>query len=243
MITPTTAATSFRLGVTVSATRLIELIAQPLRADTGLPPLQAVTANQQTLLTDLTNDELEAVLSYEVPNSDPIWYNPVALDGLVFVIHPALQVPELSRAEIQAIFAGELTNWSQLGGPNLPILPVSREQGASTRQLLVERILMERRLTEGARIVSSDASVSHVVTEQPGAIGYTMLGMAQDLSTISVDGIRANPTTVAEQTYPLSVPLYFVSKQEPLGELRLFLAWLQSEQGQTELGETYGEIR
>jgi ABC-type phosphate transport system substrate-binding protein len=62
---------------------------------------------------------------------------------------------------------------------------------------------------------------------------------------LPIDGRSATPGTTTEQTYPLTTPLYFLAatESEPSGELRAFLAWLQSDAGQAVVGDVYGRVR
>jgi phosphate transport system substrate-binding protein len=206
--------------------------------------LQFITANNRTLLADLAGGQLEAVLVHHIPANSENWFNPVALDGLVIVVHPDNPVESLSLAEIQAIFNGRLDNWSAVGGPDLAIQLVSREQGAGTRTLLGERILLEQRLAITAEIVSGNEQMLEMVAGSPAAVGYSMMGsVSSQVKSLLVEGLAATPESTAGQSYPLTSPLYFVTLQEPAGELRAFLAWLQSPAGQQIIGQRYGRVR
>ena len=55
---------------------------------------------------------------------------PVALGGIAFYSHPSVKLPGLSINQMQKIFSGKLTNWQQLGGRNLPIVPISQDPDA-----------------------------------------------------------------------------------------------------------------
>ena len=63
------------------------------------------------------------------------------------------------------------------------------------------------------------------------------------VKAVSIDGIAPSPQSSSSQDYPLTVPLYFVSPTEPQGEMRAFLAWLQSEEGQAIVSESVGTVR
>jgi phosphate transport system substrate-binding protein len=171
--------------------------------------------------------------------------NPVALDGLVIVVHPNNPVQDLSLAEVQALFNGRITNWSALGGPDQPVNLVSREPGAGTRAILQQRVLAEQRISINALIQPDDSSLLAAVAADPLAVGYSMMGTAVigEVKLLSIDGIVPTPATTADQSYPLTAPLYFLSPTEPQGELRAFLAWLQSDVGQGVIGVGYGRVR
>jgi len=229
-----------QIGVTGSAAAVLDLITPPTNT-------QFTTANTETLLADLQNGRFNAILIHHIPADLPNWFNPVALDGLVIVTHPNVSVNELSRAEVQGVYNGRIQNWSALGGPDLPITLISREAGAGTRSLFVNQIMAEQRISINALVQADDASLLTAVAATPGAVGYSMMGSSLDVGVkvMMIDGRFPTPATTANQTYPLTVPLYFVSANtaEPTGDLRTFLAWLQSEEGQEMVGVKYGRVR
>jgi phosphate transport system substrate-binding protein len=216
------------------------------RFETAFPQtaVQFTTANSRTLLADLEAGQFDAVLVHHLPVGSELWFNPVALDGLVVIVHPDNPLAGLSAAEIQALFNGRITNWSSLGGPDTAVQVVSREQGAGSRTIFSERIMLEQRVTITAQIVSSNDQMIEAVAANPAAVGYSMMGAAgSSVKALAVEGITAAPATTADQSYHLTAPLYFVAPAEPTGDLRAFLAWLQSEDGQMVIGEKYGRVR
>lgn len=229
-----------QIGVTGSAAGIIDLITPPTNT-------QFTTANTETLIGDLENGRFHAILIHHLPANLPNWFNPVALDGLVIVVHPDLPINELSRAEVQGIYNGRIQNWSTVGGPDLSITLISREQGAGTRSLFVKQIMAEQRVNINAQVQASDATLLTSVANTPGAIGYSMMGSSvnANVKVLAIDGMQPTPTTTANQTYPLTTPLYFVTANaaEPTGELRTFLARLQSDVGQVRIGGSYGRVR
>lgn len=244
-------AETLTIGLTGSAADLAGLI-------TFAPPatsVRYVTNNSEALFADLAAGRVDALLAHHLPTggerAEPYWFNPVALDGVVIIVHPDNPVTALTRGEIQAIFSGRFTNWSQVGGPDAPIAAVVRERGAGTRAVFNQRIMAEQRVTINAVVQPTNEAVITHVAAQPGAIGYTMLGAipraSADLSRfvrmVAVDGIAPGPLTTADQSYPLTVPLYFVDSAEPTGPARALLAWLQSGDGQAALGVRYGRVR
>ncbi|MCB8922433.1 MAG: substrate-binding domain-containing protein [Ardenticatenaceae bacterium] len=204
--------------------------------------LQLVSANNDTLFADLAAGNLDALLVHTIPENETLWFNPVAVDGLVLVVHPDNPVTNLTRGEVQAVFNGRISNWSTLGGPDLPITLVTRERGSGARTIFTQRIMAEQRVSINAVLAAGDTAVQEQVAATPGAIAYTMMGAANGVKVLELDGIPALPNTTAAQAYPLSVPLYFVSLVEPQGELRAWLAWLQSDEGQTAVAGVYGRV-
>ncbi|AGY56589.1 PstS family phosphate ABC transporter substrate-binding protein [Gloeobacter kilaueensis] len=96
---------------------------------------------------------------------------PVAIDAIAFFVHPDLPIAGLSLDQLQAIFAGRLRNWSQVGGPNLAIVPVSQAPRAAD---LVERLLLkgDSRLGRSVRLTRDITELIRQVATQKGAIGF-----------------------------------------------------------------------
>ncbi len=245
-ITPSPPPAVLRIGLSSSAAALAEWVIEPYAVQTEQTNPQFILADNTALFTDLIAGQLDAILVHHIPVGSPGWFNPVALDGLVIVVHPDNPVQNLSLGEVQAVFNGRITNWSTLGGPDQAINLISREQGAGTRAILQQRVLAEQRISINALIQPDDSSLLAAVAADPAAIGYSMMGTAviTNVNMLTIEGIAATPLTTADQTYPLTAPLYFLSPTEPQGELRTFLAWLQSDEGQGVIGEWgYGRVR
>lgn len=244
----TPAPTLLQIGVTSSASPLIPLIEANYTPQNTAVSLQFVSTNSAALLADLDNRLLDAVLLHTIPTDTKRYFNPVALDGLVVIVHPDNPLTALTSAEVQAIFNGRITNWQSLGGPDAPIVLLSREQGSGLRTLLRQQIMAEQRIDPNALLQASDAAMRTAVSDNPAAIGYSSLGSASQtggVKIVEVDGRSATIATVTDQTYLLTTPLYFLAATpaEPEGELRALLAWLQSAEGQAVVGGVYGRIR
>lgn len=235
------------VGLSNSATALANRVALPYADFSNGVTVNFVVGNNQTLFDDLEAGQLDAILVNHIPAGDDNWFNPVALDGLAIVVHPqnplAAQGASLSLSQIQAIFSGQVTNWADVGGDPLEILPVGRERGSDARLIFDRRVLAEQRMSINSAIEPDNEALLAAVAANPSAIGYTMRSaVGEDVSVLPVEGVMPSPETTATQEYALTTPLYFVSLQEPAGELRGFLAWLQSEAGQALLGEKFGRV-
>ena len=196
-------------------------------------PIQFVLANEETLFTDLASGQLDAVLAYAAP-SDEMWLSPVAVDGLVVIVHPDSPIDALSRGEVAGLFAGD--------GADVTLY--SRERGAGAQMLFEQRVMAERRLDVNAVVLASDGGMITAVSQDKNGIGYSMMsGLSPAVKAVAIDNITPSPATVAAQTYPLTAPLYAIAPAEPTGALRDFVAWLQSDAGQAVIGGVFGTVR
>lgn len=242
------APTVLKIGVASSATAILPLINEAYAPQAAQASIQFVVANNATLFADLDNNFLDAILVYHIPPENGRYFNPIALDGLVIIAHPNNSVIDLTTAEVQAIFSGRLTNWQAVGGADMPIMLLSREPEAGLHTLLRQQIMAEQPISPNALLQTGNEAMVTAVANNPAAIGISsMSGVAANnlVKMLTVDGRSATPITTASQEYPLTTPLYFVAAtvQEPTGELRNFLAWLQSDDGQVQIGQIYGRIR
>jgi hypothetical protein len=235
---------TLRVGITGSARSLAEVAGARYPLANERAVIAFVPGNNATLLADLDAGLLDAILIHHIPEDSSYWFNPVALDGLVVVVHAGNPLDGLSRAQAQAIFSGRTTNWQSAGGHDQAIVLISRERGSGARAIFNERVLVEQRLAITAVIQPDNRSLLAAVAGEAGAIGYAMMGdLIGEVKALALDGVEPTPATTADQSYPLTVPLYFVAPAEPMGELRAFLAWLQSESGQSLLAGKYGRVR
>jgi phosphate transport system substrate-binding protein len=97
---------------------------------------------------------------------------PVAIDGVAFYVHPDIPVSGLSIDQLQSIFLGKVTNWKQVGGPNLPIVPFSLDPKLVSMINLLLGSDKDKALGPKVQIVRDVTSAVRKVASTPGAIGY-----------------------------------------------------------------------
>ena len=216
-----------RIGLSDGAGAMADLLTAYDRAS-----IQFIYANEATLFADLADGQLDAILAYTVPSD--AWASPVAVDGLVIIVHPESDLDGLSRREVMGLFAGD-------GDDNALF---SRERGAGARALFERGVMGERRVSVHAVVQSSDEGMKTAVFQTFSAIGYSMMSsLSPTDKALIIDNIAPSPTTVAAQTYPLTAPLYAIAPAEPTGALRDFVAWLQSDEGQKAIDTVFGTVK
>ncbi|MEO0822695.1 MAG: phosphate ABC transporter substrate-binding/OmpA family protein [Pseudomonadota bacterium] len=139
----------------------------------------------------------------------------VALDGLIVIVHPNNPIRALSMTDIADIFAGDITNWSELGGLDLDINVYSRNEGSGTFDTFNSLVMRPNGVEMGAEVerFEDNALLSDTVSNDLAGIGFTGMAFARASKTLSLRldcGIVATPTTFAMKTeeYPLSRRLY-----------------------------------
>jgi len=160
-----------------------------------------------------------------------MWY--VANDALSPIVHPSNPVSDLTMTQLKQIYAGEITNWSEIGGANTPILVVSRDSSSGTYGSWNDLILKGAAVTTGAVYTSSNADVANEVAGNPNAIGYVGLGYLNgSVKAVAVGGIHATVQTALDRTFPIARPLFMVTNAFPTGPAFNVLMWILSDDGQ-----------
>lgn len=160
---------------------------------------------------------------------------PVAHDGIAVIVNPDNPVQNLSTQQLRDIYAGKISNWSEVGGEDLPIQLVNRDEASGTREafksIVMDGVPFDRR----AAVLSGTGQVRDVVSRTRGAIGYISMGFVESdyaqtqVRAISVDNVKPVEATVANGSYPISRDLYFFTKGEPADEARGYIDYVLSE--------------
>lgn len=166
----------------------------------------------------------------------------VALDAIVPATHPSNTVRDLSLATIGQIAAGRITNWNELGGPDLPIRLVLPEDGSSIAQVVDDTILRPNRLrlSRSLERVVTEADAAAIVAEDPSAITLTSAALAagsKSLPIRQVCGPLSVPTDFAikAEEYPLARRvLMYTAGGELSQNMKELLSYAGSEEAQTQ---------
>jgi phosphate transport system substrate-binding protein len=134
-----------------------------------------------------------------------------ARDAVVLVVHPGNAVENVTLEDVRGIYEGTLTRWSQLGGSDLPVVPVVQPPTSDATAFLIEEALNGEPMRARAVLAGDDSSVVAAVASSPGAIGYVSLGHsergARALRVATVLGLpfwKPDAETVYRGDYPLT---------------------------------------
>jgi phosphate transport system substrate-binding protein len=174
----------------------------------------------------------------------------IARDAIAVVVHPSNPVDHLTLQQLSDIFSGKITNWSEVGGDDRPIVLLSRESNSGTHVYFLEEVVRlgdkdaKTLFSPDTLLISSSEGISAEVRQNPNAIGYDGLGyVTPDQKAIAVaaspDGPYTKPSidTVNRGVYPISRDLYMYTAGEPGGAIAEYLAWIRSSEGQKIVGD------
>ncbi|MDY6872390.1 MAG: phosphate ABC transporter substrate-binding protein [Chloroflexota bacterium] len=168
----------------------------------------------------------------------------IAYDGIAIVTNPDLELPSLSIDQVKAIFAGEFTNYSEVGGPDAEIVIVSREEGSGTRAAFEELVMesgdTEAEISENALLQQSNGQIRTTVSTTPDSIGYLSFGfLDESIHTVAIDDVDPTVANVKNGSYPIFRPLNMLTNGAPNELSQAFLDYILSDAGQEIVAEEY----
>ena len=159
----------------------------------------------------------------------------IARDGIAIVAHPDVPLDGLTKERVKDTFAGEITNWKDVGGPDKPIVVVSREEGSGTRAAFEEMVMGKKGppIVDTAILQPSNGAVRTTVSTTPDSIGFLSFGyLDESVKTLAIDGVEATEANAASGAYPIVRPLNLLTKGEPSGVVKVWLDFILSDEGQ-----------
>jgi phosphate transport system substrate-binding protein len=169
----------------------------------------------------------------------------VALDGIAVVVNPGNPIKNLTMDQLREIFLGNIKNWKTLGGPDMPIVLLSREVNSGTHIFFKEHVLRrgKKKGTEefapAALMMPSSYSIAEETANNENTIGYYGMGYISPRQKVIAVAKNAKspfiePTleAVRSNAYPISRPLYLYTNGTPKDVIREFIDFVYSKEGQ-----------
>ncbi|MBK9272120.1 MAG: phosphate ABC transporter substrate-binding protein [Saprospiraceae bacterium] len=163
----------------------------------------------------------------------------IGIDALAVVVHPSNSVSKLTREQIEGIFTGAITNWSEVGGENMEIVCYSRENSSGTYEFFKEHVLNKKNYGNTVLNMPATGAIVQSIGQTKGAIGYIGLAyITPEVKTIDVsyDGgqnyYAPNFDNAMNKTYPISRPLYYIFDQKIETKIKPYLDYCLSAEGQ-----------
>jgi len=169
-------------------------------------------------------------------NEMHLWSTVITKDGLAIIVNPDNPVGNLTLAQLRAIYTGEYTNWSQVGGVDARIHVITREEGSGTRGAFEEMVMDGQRINPRSIVQDSNGAVRQLVSGDRLSIGFISLGLVEvgerPVKALSIDGVEATRENVINHTYTLFRAFIFVADEEPTSEITYFIDYIRSPEGQ-----------
>jgi phosphate transport system substrate-binding protein len=177
---------------------------------------------------------------------------PVAIDGIAIAVNHDLNIPGLTVAQLKDIYTGKITNWQQVGGPNLPIKVYSRnEETGGTVEFFVENVLNKEKFGANVNYVDTTTEAVRKVAANPGGIYYASAPEVVPQCIIkSIPLGRTSSQLVPPYQQPFVPPSQCPSKRNQLNSQafrsgdyaitrNLFVIIKQNGQADQQAGEAY----
>ncbi|MGX7030032.1 phosphate ABC transporter substrate-binding protein PstS [Vagococcus zengguangii] len=201
---------------------------------TGLSQVQAGAV-------DIGNSDLFAEEKSGIDASALVSFK-VAVVGITPIVNQEVGVKDISMDHLRAIFTGELTNWKEIGGKDLPIVIINRATGSGTRATF-ERWVMNGEKTKKAQEQDSTGMVRQIVSTTPGAISYLAFSYVTDeVQELSIDGIAPKDENVITNKWPIWSYEHMYTKGEPTGLTKEYIDFVLSDEMQNGMIPKLGYI-
>lgn len=208
---------------------------------TGIASLVNGTVDIANASRQIKSEEIDQAKSNGI---DPVEHL-IARDAIAVIVNPENPVHELTLKQISDMYSGKISNWSEVGGEDRPIVRLSRETNSGTHVYFLETVLRlgskeDKTLfsTDTLLLPSSEGIIAEV-RQNPNAVGYDGLGyVPKDLKMIAIaeeqGGAFVLPSiaTVNDKTYPIARDLYMYTNGEPTGVIKDYLDWILSTEAQ-----------
>lgn len=225
---------------------LIQDIAETFNRTKPHISFEVTQANEVQSLKTLATGKTDMVIAnYLFPGTEQFRQTPLALDGVVLVVHPDNSINNLTLLELQQIYSGKHFNWRDVQGLNQEIQVVVRERGAGSGAIFGEIIMKESRITPNARVFPNNQAIVDFVAQTPEAIGYvTMTTPLDNVKVLTIEEIAPTPATLANNAYPLSHLMYILTLPQSPAPVRNFNEFLlQPASQQLVLSHNLGQLR
>ena len=172
----------------------------------------------------------------------------IGLDALVFIVNEDNPVKSLTGQQVRDIYSGKITNWSEVGGKDIAIMPFQRPELSGSQTLMLSLMMKETTMIEPTTETVS-ASMADALEDiasynnSANAIGYSVYYYAKNMYTqpglkfVAIDGVLPSNETINDKTYGYSSPFYGIIPLEPKSEAKSLRDWLLTADGQQLLSD------
>ena len=158
----------------------------------------------------------------------------VAYDGIGVIVNSGNPLATLTKRQVEQIFAGDITDWSQAGGSAGKISIYTRNTSSGTYSDFKDLAMKKRDYASSSQKMAGNEQIAAEVAKNPNGIGYVGLAYLSDpgIKTVSIEGTMPTEVTVMAGKYPYARPTFYYTNGEAVGEGAKFLEFTLSDEGQ-----------
>ena len=185
---------------------------------------------------DIGNSDVAADTKLDKAVADGLVDHKVCVVTMAPVINKdiAAQVKSLTKQQLTDIFTAKVTNWKEVGGPDEPIVLVTRPSTSGTRALFKEFALNGAEEASNKSLETDDSgTLLQSIKDNRGAIGYVALSYLvnnKDVATVAVDGVEPTLENTYNGTYPIWGYEHMYTKGEPTGAVKAYPDFIMSDE-------------
>ena len=195
---------------------------------TGIAALENGTADIATASRPMTEEERQRIMRVR---GTEVVESSVCIDAIAVYVNPENPVPRLTVEQLADLFRGKTRRWSELGGPDWPVVLYSRENSSGTYAYFKEHVLKKSDFVAETQSLPGTAAVMYAVSHDRYGIGYGGVSRGRGVRVVplvSKAGMDVLPgaRTASSGEYPLARPLLVYRTTERGGEVDTFVRWL-----------------
>jgi phosphate transport system substrate-binding protein len=157
----------------------------------------------------------------------------IGIEGIAIVVHSDLAVKTVSLQQLNEIFEGLITNWSEVGGPNKKIVLYNRAAGSTTRAFIEDLVMRGAPYAKNSQVCNSAADVTNAVSNDPYGIGYlTTRNLNDKLKTLAINGVEISDKNLLLKLYPLARDMFLVNRNSASQTAKDFIRYSLSAHAQ-----------
>ena len=158
----------------------------------------------------------------------------VAYDGIAVVLNANNPVSVLTKRQVEQIFAGDITDWSAVGGTPGAISIYTRNTSSGTYSDFKELAMKKRDYAGSSQKMAGNEQIVAEVAKNPSGIGYCGLAYMNEpgVKVASIGGVVPSKATVLAKSYPYARPTFYYTNGDPVGEAAKFVDFTLSDEGQ-----------
>jgi phosphate transport system substrate-binding protein len=158
----------------------------------------------------------------------------VAYDGIGVIVNAGNSVKSLTKRQVEQIFTGDITDWSQVGGTAGKISVYTRNTSSGTYSDFKELAMKKRDYAGSSQKMAGNEQIAAEVAKNPNGIGYVGLAYLHDpgIATVAIDGAVPTEESVIAKKYPYARPTFYYTNGDAQGIAAKFLEFTLSDEGQ-----------
>jgi phosphate transport system substrate-binding protein len=158
----------------------------------------------------------------------------IARDGVAIVVNKDNPVTKLTLEQVAKIYAGDITNWKDVGGNDATIVVVSREEGSGTRDGFQTFVTnpFGKKIKPDALFFDSNGAIRTKVSSEKNAVGYVSFGYMEGLKGLSLNDVTPTIENAQSGKYPVTRRLYLLTKTVPTGIVKAFIDYCRGAEAQ-----------